>query len=154
MLKIYRRFSELDIGQIMKIYAESLVRDYSAKELWESPEVLFLEDLRLFFSNKNAHLAVWEHEGQCVSALRLEPYKDGFLISCLETAPSHRRNGYAFAILEETCSIYRGPIYAHVAKDNLPSRNLHDRLGFVKHADHAVYVDGSVYTSVMTLVKR
>ena len=151
LLRVFRGFSALDIRQIFKIYEESLTRNYSAKEPWESPEILFLEDLRLFFGGKNNRLFLWEHAGEFVSALRLEPYQDGFLISCLETAPDQRRSGFALELMNAVVLLEKGPFYAHVAKNNVPSRRFHEKVGFVKIADHAVFVDGSVYSSVMTL---
>ena len=46
-----------------------------------------------------------------------------------------------------------GVYYSHVDKRNTPSLRLHEKLGFEISLDHAVYVDGSVYSSSVTLKK-
>jgi len=154
MLKLYSRYSELDIKLILNVYKDAISRDYPTRSTWESPEALFLDDLRIFFKATNSRLAVWEHENVPVSALRLEAYKDGFLISCLETPPRLRRKGYAMLLMKAVVASGVGPFYAHVAKDNIPSLRLHEKAGFMKLSDHAVFVDGSVYSSALTLIRK
>lgn len=43
-----------------------------------------------FFCNEGVVYAIWEEDGQYISALRLEPYQDGLLLEALETKPSYR----------------------------------------------------------------
>lgn len=151
MLTMYSRFRDLNTAQMLQVYREAVERDYTGDSAWESPAVSFLEDLKLLFCSDRGSVAVWDCDGEYVSALRLEPYRDGFLISCLETAPCRRRQGYAHALLVEVTQLWPGPYYVHIAKSNFPSIKLHENAGFLKIADHAVYVDGSVYTSSITM---
>ena len=44
-----------------------------------------------------------------------------------------------------------GPVYSHVAKSNLPSLALHERLGFRRIQESALYLDGSLDHRACTL---
>lgn len=154
MLRSYRTYSDLDMEQILSIYKGAIGRDYPVKNPWDRSEIIFLEDLRLFFRCTNASLFAWEHNGILVSALRLEPYKDGYLISCLETPLTFRRKGFASHLLEAVLSTVQQPVYAHVSKNNIPSIKLHEKVGFTKYADNAVFIDGSVFSSYFTLIYK
>lgn len=145
MLIELNKIHALDLKAIAQVYAQSIEREY------HKDECVFFEDLRLFFDCNNAVMAAWVCSEAVVAAVRLEPYRDGYLISCLETAPQHRRKGYAAALLKGVFEKYTGVFYAHVHKGNQASLALHKKLGFTIHQDHAVYVDGSVYTSSFTL---
>lgn len=146
LLKI-NRFGKLSIANLLSVYSESLRR-----KKWRDESDL-LDDFRLFFACKGAFLAQWVYEDVAVSAVRIEPYKDGYLFSCLETDPDFRRKGFAktliSAVIADTPAIY----YAHVEKSNKASLRLHKELGFTVYQDYAVFVDGSVYTNSVTLRK-
>lgn len=107
-----------------------------------------------FFPIPGAYLGVWEESGGYCSALRLEPYEDGWLLSALETEKSLRRRGYGQMLIEAVQrSLAPGEkIYSHVSRRNKPSQNLHKKLGFVKVRDYAVYLDGTVDGGADTLL--
>ena len=104
-----------------------------------------------FFAVPGAFYAVWVEHDRYVSALRMEPYKDGLLLEALETAPEHRQKGYATALiraaLQKAGSV---KVYSHVSKKNVPSWKTHEVCGFQKILDYAVYADGSVLRSSVT----
>ena len=148
MLLKFNHIWQVDIHQLLQLYAESLMKDYSGDE------DAFLEDLRVYFSEADTILAVWEENGQYLSSLRFEPYEDGFLISCLETNSQVRRQGYASRLVNELLSDVCRPVYVHVEKKNRASLGFHEKLGFRVFKDLAVYVDGSVYHSSCTMKKN
>lgn len=147
MLAEFRRFSDVNLNALLDVYSQSV-----DQKNWSEVNV-FMEDLQLFFSNKNVHVMQWIEEGNVVAAMRLEPYRDGFLITCLETHPHHRRKGYAYQLLESVLSKYPGIYYSHVDKRNKPSLQLHRKVGFKSFLDYAIHVDGSVYSGSVTLKK-
>ena len=107
-----------------------------------------------FFKTPKAMYCIWEVEGIYVSALRLEPYRDGLLLEALETMPGKRGRGYASVLVK---AVQRLPelagrkIYSHVGKRNEPSLRTHRACGFEITSDRAVYVDGSVNDRCYTL---
>ena len=155
MLGIFTSARDLRFGELMEVYADSnlekaedwpnLPRGF-ALQLAEQDFRQYL--LEVFFKTPGAVLAVWEQQGKYVSALRLEPYKDGLLLEGLETAPNHRKMGYALNLIramQEHLS-ENGPVklYSHVEKRNLASHKTHERCGFREISDRAVYINGSV----------
>ena len=161
MLLIARGFNTLSFGKLMEVYREGNLEN--GREFWpaEPPgrqlalaEQDFYDYLRrTFFVAPGTFYAVWEENGQYISALRMEPYQDGFLLSGLETAPQHRRRGYAVKLIEAVLG-YMGScrIYSHVSKRNAASLRTHEACGFRKISDHAVYADGSVLSTSVTLM--
>ena len=151
---------ELNFGQLMAVYEEG--NRENGQEFWpELPEGQqihlaeqdFYQYLReSFFPAEEAVYAVWSVNGKYVSALRLEPYQDGLLLEALETAPEHRRKGYAAALLRAVLEQRQNiKIYAHIHKKNTPSLRTHESCGFHRILDHAVYIDGSVRSNSCTL---
>ena len=107
-----------------------------------------------FFPTFGAVYAVWMEENEYISALRLEPYKDGFLLEALETAPKHRRKGYAVKLIRAVLAQMPDQrIYSHVSKRNVPSLAVHEKCGFRKISDSAIYIDGSVNHRACTLCR-
>ena len=95
---------------------------------------------------------MWQESGAYVSALRLEPYKDGWLLEALETAPDHRRRGWAKALMRAVLEMLgETTVYSHVSRRNEASLRTHYACGFEKHLDHVVYLDGSVSGRGLTL---
>ena len=88
------------------------------------------------------------------SALRLEPYEDGLLLEALETAPAHRRKGYAEKLIRAVQAEFLQKIYSHVSKKNTASLAVHQKCGFRQVLDYAKYIDGSVVRSAVTLCYR
>lgn len=154
MLYLARSLSRLHFSSLMAVYAES--NRENGREFWpEEPEMrqiqLAEEDFyrylsQVFFRSPGAVYAVWEENGRYVSALRLEPYRDGLLLEALETAPEQRRKGFAAALIRAVQCFLEGKtkLYSHVDKRNLSSLKVHEKCGFRRVADFAVCVDGSV----------
>ena len=161
MLYLAHSLSQLHFGSLMTVYGES--NRENGREFWpEEPEMrqiqLAEEDFyrylsQVFFQTRGAVYAVWEKNGRYVSALRLEPYRDGLLLEALETALELRRKGYAAALIRAVQGFLEGKtkLYSHVDKRNLPSLKVHETCGFRRVADFAVYVDGSVNQKMYTL---
>lgn len=162
MLRIIKTFSKLETKQVLEVYSDSILQaaENSAADLpyglrLVNAEQEFLAYLRDFFQCPEAILGVWEVDGIYKAALRVEPYRDGRLITGLETALTDRRCGYGTrlvkAILHYLGENEKIRVYSHVDKRNIASLSLHFACGFRKVADHAVYLDGSVFTSSCTL---
>lgn len=147
MLIKYNRYHCADIDKLLHVYSQS-VGDLNFHNV-----SAFSDDLCLFFACPGAFLAVWMIDGAPASAVRVEQYRDGYLTSCLETAPQSRCKGYGSALMHAVMEDTPGVYYAHVDKKNKASLRLHQNLGFQIYLDHAVYVDGSVYTSSYTMKK-
>jgi RimJ/RimL family protein N-acetyltransferase len=163
MLRIVKRMGELDFAALMEIYEEG--NRENGEELWPGlPEGLqllnaeqaFHQYLReCFFVTPEAVYCIWQEEGRSVSALRLEPYQDGLLLEALETAPDSRRKGYAGALITAVLEAFgERKIYSHVSKRNTPSLRVHEKCGFRRIAEHAVYADGSVMQNHVTFCSR
>lgn len=161
MLIIARKMGELSFLRLMAVYAESN-RETGEDFFPGEPEMrqLALAEERArqylqedFFAQPGAFYALWQVEGRYVSALRLEPYRDGQLLEGLETDPDHRRRGYAGALMKAVLELPGvGKVYSHVGKRNLASLAVHKSCGFRIIADVASYVDGSVDDRCYTLL--
>lgn len=161
MLVIARKLQDLSFGKLMEIYLEG--NRENGSDLWpqETPErqiALAEQDFydylsRTFFSVPGAFYGILTENGEYISALRMEPYQDGLLLAALETAPQHRRKGFAKQLIRQVLDYVRqGKIYSHVHKRNQASIRTHEACGFQKILDHAVYADGSVLTSSVTMM--
>ena len=155
MLLIAKRLEELDFSALMDIYSEGNLEkaeEYGDGGLLRA-EREFYDYLREdFFRQLEAFYAVWTERGSYVSALRLEPYKDGWLLEALETAPDYRKKGYAKALMIAVLEYMdQNIIYSHVLKRNEASLRTHYACGFRKYLDHVVYLDGSVSHRAVTL---
>ena len=160
MLILVHSLRDLRFGELMEVYADSnreKATDWPnlppmfALQLAEQDHREYLQDV--FFRTPGAVLAVWEENGTYVSALRLEPYKDGLLLNALETAPIHRKKGYAsrlIRVVQENMGNVK--IYSHVNKRNMPSLKTHEACGFRAISDCAVFLSGSVDYRSCTLL--
>lgn len=142
MLKVVRSMKELPFGQLMQVCGETY--DVVAEQD-------FYEYLRqCFFHTPSAVYCLWMEQEQCVSALRLEPWRNGWLLTGLETAPDRRGWGHASALIRAVQAFLgeQGPVrlYSHIDKRNAASIRTHEKCGFCKISNHAVYIDGSVDT--------
>ena len=159
MLQWVRNMRQLPFSQLMQVYVEGNL-EKAEEDFGEYPlevglrmaEEDFYQYLQeVFFRTPGAIYALWMEKGVCVSALRLEPYRDGVLLSALETAPDHRRFGYGkqlvLSILEE---LDGKKVYSHVSKTNIASLALHESCGFLRIKESAVYLDGSVNSKCCT----
>ena len=159
MLVVMKSMHELQFSQLMGVYEESNRENGEEfyPELPEGQQLLraeqdFHQYLReCFFRTEGAMYAVWMEQGDYVSALRLEPYQDGLLLEALETAPNHRRKGYAAALIRAVLELPEiSKVYAHVHKKNTASLRTHESCGFRRILEHAAYIDGSVRTNSCT----
>ncbi len=165
MLKIIEIFSSLNFEALMQVYSQSNIQsgadsyqNLSASEQLINAQQDYYAFLREFLRQRGAFCAVWEENGRYLSALRIEPYRDGLLLEGLETHPNMRRNGYATKLIESVCDYLKisEPIilYSHIANDNIASIAVHKSCGFEKKADIAHYIDGSVSSKASTYIKR
>lgn len=163
MLRIYNELQKINFGKLMEVYTQSNLEN--ATELYPEEQsnlaVLcveqdFLTYLReVFFQTKGAFYAVWEEDGAYISALRMEPYRNGLLLEALETAPQYRQRGYATLLLRSVLKHLRlqdvHKIYSHVNKRNWASLRTHAACGFQRVQEYASYIDGSLRRDSCTL---
>ena len=160
MLILAHSLRELRFTDLMEVYADSnreKATDWPnlppmfALQLAEQDHREYLQDV--FFRTDGAVLAVWEENGAYICALRLEPYKDGLLLNALETAPIHRKKGYAARLIRAVQeNMGNVKIYSHVNKRNVPSLKTHESCGFRVISDCAVFLSGSVDYRSCTLL--
>ena len=105
-----------------------------------------------FFFVRGAYYCIWVVNGVYLSALRLEPYMDGFLLCALETKLSARRKGHATALLKASLDEVDLPVYSHIRKDNRASIAAHRACGFRLHHEGAQFLDGSVSSNSDTYI--
>ena len=159
MLHLAKKCRELNFAGLMEVYEQSNRENaaifwphQSENEQMMCAEQAFFQYLHDdFFNTEGAYYAVWEENGKCVSALRLEPYGDGLLLEALETRPDCRAKGYATMLLMAVLQQEKRKIYSHISKKNAASLRTHEKCGFRKVLDHAVYIDGSVSANSVTL---
>ena len=156
MLISVNRLGNLDFRRLMDLYAEgnranaeALYPDLAFNQGILSAESDFYGYLQeVFFQTKGAFYYIWEENGVYLSALRLEPYRDGLLLEALETHPDYRRMGYARklikAVLARLAEQERQSVYSHIHKRNTASLKTHLACGFQRISEQAVYIDGSV----------
>ena len=155
MLKIIYKLDELPFGKLMEVYEEGNRENGKVKypHLPENLQLLEAEQdfyayLRAFFRQEDSFYGLWCADGLLVSALRVEPYEDGYLIAALETKLDQRNRGYAKALLNEVCqhllSCGKMPIYSHIARNNLPSQKVHISCGFSEILPYSRYADGRI----------
>ena len=130
--------AQLDTEKLLDVYKE---QDWN--------EVAILSYLREdFFRQDGAFYAIWVEEDAYKAAVRFCPYKDGLLLHSLETVPTERRKGYAYALISQTLSHLRtighNVVYSHIEKRNISSIALHKKCGFEMLSDSATYLDGTV----------
>ena len=161
MLYLATKLRELNFSKLMAVYEEGnrenaaiFFPDLPEGQRMIQAEQSFYQYLQEgFFTVQGAKYCIWQVNGKYVSALRLEPYRDVWLLEALETAPDQRRKGYAEALIQavlERCGNTK--IYSHVGKHNEASLRVHEKCGFQRILEYAVYVDGSVNSRCCTLV--
>lgn len=163
MLIVAKSLKDLRFSELMQVYAQS--NQEAAEERKHLPPMFALQlaeqDLRQYlqevlFRTPGALCCIWEESGRYVSALRLEPYRDGLLLAALETAPDYRNRGYASTLIREVQKdlARQGNVklYSHVNKRNTASLRTHESCGFQVISDCAVYLSGSVDYRCNTLL--
>ena len=160
MLIVARKLRELSFGKLMEVYQEGNLENgqiHYPDEPEDRQIALAEQDFyqylkQVFFSVEGAVYCIWQDGGRYVSALRLEPYRDGLLLAALETHPQMRRKGYAAKLILEVMTYAKElSIYSHVSKKNTPSLRTHEKCGFKRILEYAVYADGSVNDRACTL---
>ena len=159
MLKIARKMNDFSFGKLMEVYEEGNLEN--GQDLWpEEPqwrqialaEQEFYQYLQqVFFKSEGARYLICEEGNRYISALRLEPYRDGLLLEALETMPKHRNQGHAAKLVNAAIEYAGAKIYSHVSKRNMASLKTHEKCGFRRIAENAVYADGSVTSRSFTL---
>lgn len=160
MLLVVNSMRELNVEKLMAVYVQSNRESGASRWRWECSErqqelaeQAFYDYLHdVFFPTPGARYAVWIAGNQYVSALRLEPYGDGFLLEGLETIPGCRGRGYASKLISAVQERIAQPVYSHVDKRNVPSLAVHHSCGFRILRDSAVLVDGTVSSRACTFV--
>lgn len=164
MLKVFRFLQGLSFGKLMCVYEESNTLNGAERYPGQScniqireAELDFYQYLSdVFFKQDCSFYCVWIEADVYVSALRIEPYLDGYLLCALETAPLARHKGYASqliaAVIQYLAEQGSGRLYSHVSKQNVASLKTHFQCGFQIRKDYAVYSDGSVHINSYTLL--
>ena len=120
--------NEVNFSDLMEVYREGNIDNgrelYPADSAYEqlrNAEQDFYQYLQsVFFRQDHSFYAVWESDGKYQSALRLEPYMDGFLLCALETAPAARNRGLAAALVFAVQDLLNGNI-DYVIIDSAPA---------------------------------
>ena len=159
MLHQARSLKDLRFASLMEVYIEgNLEKAEEGISLLDAEQDFYQYLQQVFFAQQGAVYCIWQERGNYVSALRLEPYKDGLLLEALETAPDQRRKGYACGLMDATISWLKeqggGILYSHVGKKNTASLGVHEKLGFERISEMAVYADGSVDGRCCTLRRK
>lgn len=160
MLEVFDSLKNINFQMLMDVYAQSnrenwldffpQLSELQGVAMVEQQFYTFLQEV--FFKTRGSRYCVWLEDGKYVSALRLEPYRDGLLLEALETAPEQRRKGYGHRLVQAALAQIQGKsVYSHVGKRNAASMALHKDCGFEKIQDFAVYIDGSVSQNAVTL---
>jgi len=163
MLRIISRMQDLNFSSLCAIYEEYLEEVAATQYRGQEHSVAmmmakqdFFQYLKTsFFNTPKSFYAIWSENDIDVSALRLEPYREGYLVAALETLPSSRNKGYATSLIRYTLSWlaqdFTGTVYSHIAKNNLPSLTVHQTCGFQITSDFARFIDGSFSKKSYTL---
>ena len=163
MLYIVNRLRDLNFRQLMDVYEEGNLENAALffpdepENQWPLlAEQAFYQYLQeCFFAADDAIYAIWIENDRYVSAARLEPYQDGLLLEALETIPNQRGKGYATALLLAILNEFsHKKIYSHVGKKNFASLRTHEKCGFYRILEYAVYADGSVTNSSCTFCSQ
>ncbi len=149
MLRIIKSKRELNFRLFADIYAQP---DTVNGEQQLRQEQQLYAYVTSFLEHMDTFCAVWEISDRYVSALRMEPYKDGLLLTGLQTIHDAWGRGYATALLRSVLMQMNGiTVYSHVDLNNRRSLAVHKSCDFEKILDHAVFIDGSVSHRAITL---
>jgi len=163
MLKIVNTVNQLDFSSLMEIYIQSNTR--LGREQWpmeSDMEQLFRTELEFyrylrmdFFQKSGAFYALWMEDYHSVSAVRLEPWRDGWLLEGLETHPQHRKKGYATKVMQGALEqLTDEKVYSHVHRGNAASLAVHRKNGFKLFSNSAVMIDGSYSPGYVTMIRE
>lgn len=144
MILEYNQLSQMDVAQLTQLY---MLRESRHKND-------FLDGLHdVFFRTSGGSYWVLSDGNQYLAALRMEPIRDGFLLSGLQVCSTCRRQGYGLKLVQDvTRRMGHTRIYSHIRHDNYPSIHLHLKAGFMKCSDTARLLDGTVTSRYGTYV--
>ena len=133
MLIVARKLSELRFSALTELYEiESLQKE---------------QDLYAYLREElfpRGMCCIWQAQGRYVSALRLQPWGDGWLLEGLQTHSAYRRNGYGKQLVTEALRDLNLPkVYVHIQRNNVASVSLHIACGFQKCKHSRRYPSGS-----------
>ena len=160
MLILAQSIRDLSFSKLMGVYIEGNLENAEefypdlpeGQKLMQAEQDFYQYLNEVFFRTSGAVYAIWEVQGSYVSVLRLEPYRDGRLLEALETAPTSRRQGYGEKLIRAVQKQFSNQrIYSHVGKKNAASLRVHEKCGFRRISEYAVYIDGSVNRRACTL---
>ncbi len=162
MFQAFKSISCIDFRMYKTLYRQRIeelrLQNYRQLNYAEgvlSSEEDFWYDTDAFLKLGDSFVCIWSVEGKYISALRVEGYKDGYLLTNLETDPDYRNKGYA-SLLIDALKDYLAScgckfLYAHIAKRNRLSLMVHQKLGFQSISEVATLVDGTVSSNFYTL---
>lgn len=144
LLLIFPQMTEPDMYRLVReVYSEACIENASDKhpertdlnEAIKEEEYDFVNFLKRFLAKAENTYYVLEADNQWVSALRLTKLEEFYYMEALETAPEHRRKGYASTLIREVISSLsqNGPvkIRSNVSKQNKASLATHRKCGFI-----------------------
>ncbi len=163
MFQVFKHISDINISAFKHLYREQLLKmqrcSYPNLDDIEgalSAEQDFYYDLNSFFRMNGSFIAVWQENKRYVSALKIEKFKDGFLISGFETDPDFRNTGFGSSLLKSVLMYISDSndlrIYSHIKKNNVASLCVHQKCGFQIHCDYAEFLDGTVSNDSYTMI--
>ena len=167
MLIEFEKMNEQEMYRMVReVYLEGCIENAREKyperedltEAIREEEDYFVGFLKRFMGNEKNRYYVWEADGKWVSALRLTKLDGFYYLEALETAPEHRRNGYAETLINEVISSLKkrgqAVIRSNVNKSNAASLATHKKCGFRIELENGVncltgeerdYVYGMIY---------
>ena len=100
-----------------------------------------------FMSKDENTYYVWEVDGEWVSALRLTKLEGFYFLEALETAPKHRKRGYAAQLIQAVIDMLKTDgqvvLRSNVRKTNVASLATHKKCGFVIEEENGInYISG------------
>lgn len=156
MLEIVRQLSDLSFSSLCDLYwsepsvlgdKDSIQTDDCRRRMADEQD--FYAYLRsVFFMTPEAFYAIGVDAGRYVSAVRVEPFRDGYILAGLVTHAAFRRHGFGKKLLSGVIDYVKSSgdvrLYSHIDRQNYASIELHKCCGFREILDYAVFLDGSV----------
>jgi len=106
----------------------------SRTNFFDTKKIVFGEHVKwvqLVLDDHSRHLFIVERQGTPVGTIRLDPYKDGYILSWT-TAPEARDKGVGKEMLKKAANSFKEPLYAQIKTDNVPSIKMARYAGFKK----------------------
>jgi len=149
-MKVFRSLQEMDFTKLAGVY--DLDTTGSFDKVRDFHDYLY----EVFFRTEGAVYFVLEQGDEYLSALRAEPFGDGYLLEALQTKSGFRNMGFASRLLRSVVysdEIPGGlPLYAHIHIKNCASIAVHKACGFYEHLDYASFIDGTVSSMSSTWI--